>query len=407
MGKSHQRGWVVPRGKKWYGYFRRSILDSTTNQQKSDVVSVILGLKSQMKAPEAREELEREITRRTGQTGPSGGRARNDSSATFGWFVRNRFFPLKEANWKEETAKVKKLIIQRDLIDPFERIPLENFDKFTLQIHLNSLARTRSRDRVFQIRAYLRDIFAEAVDQDFLVKDPARKVAVPTQLRDTDRTTLTWPQLRDALSKLMLRDRILLELDMTNALRPGELFALRWKCFNHAECTMRLIETVYKGKIRPWGKTRRSLGVVHIPKELADDLLLWKQQSSDSSPEAFIFPNKRGGFMDGNNYRKRVLHKVADDLELPKLTFQVIRRTIATLAQKKGTVKDVQGLMRHSRTATTTDVYMQEIPESVQATVDAINAELRLIPNLEEVTHGTSVLLPNATKLEKEGAASS
>jgi integrase len=111
--------------------------------------------------------------------------------------------------------------------------------------------------------------------------------------------------------------------------------------------------------------------------------------------------------MDGNNYRKRVLHKLADDLELPKLTFQVIRRTIATLAQKKGTVKDVQGLMRHSRTATTTDVYMQEIPESVQATVDAINAELRLLPNLEEVTHGTSVLLPNATKLEKEGAASS
>jgi hypothetical protein len=40
-------------------------------------------------------------------------------------------------------------------------------------------------------------------------------------------------------------------------------------------------------------------------------------------------------------------------------------------------VKDVQGLMRHSRTATTTDVYMQEIPESVQATVNSINTELR------------------------------
>jgi len=67
---------------------------------------------------------------------------------------------------------------------------------------------------------------------------------------------------------------------MTNALRPGELFALRWKSFNHAECTMQLIETVYKGKIRPWGKTRKSLGVVHIPKELADDLRLWKRAMS-------------------------------------------------------------------------------------------------------------------------------
>jgi len=49
---------------------------------------------------------------------------------------------------------------------------------------------------------------------------------------------------------------------------------------------------------------------------------------------------------------------------------------------------------------------MQEIPESVQATVDAINAELRQLPNLEGVTHGTRVLLPNATKPEKEGAVS-
>ena len=84
--------------------------------------------------------------------------------------------------------------------------------------------------------------------------------------------------------------------------------------------------------------------------------------------------------MDTGNYRKRVLHKLARDLGLPKLTFQAIRRTIATLAQKKGTVKDVQGLLRHSRAATTTDVYMQEIPESVQATINAIHAELRKKP---------------------------
>ena len=191
---------------------------------------------------------------------------------------------------------------------------------------------------------------------------------------------MTWPQLRGALSKLALRDRVLLELEMTNALRPGELFALRWRCFSQTECNMRIEETVYKGKIRPWGKTRKSLGAVHIPKELADDLWLWKQESPDSSPEAFIFPNKKGGFMDANNYRKRVLQKLACELDLPKLTFQVIRRTIATLAQTKGTVKDIQGVLQHSRIATTTDVYMQEIPESVQRTVDAISAELRLLP---------------------------
>ena len=378
MGKSHQRGWVVLRGRKWYGYYRRTVLDPITNEQKVDVIPIVLGPKSELTKFQARERLEQEVTKQTGTD--SGSRVMNDGSVTFGWFVGNRFFPLKEANWKPETAKVKRLIIQKDLVETFDGIPLENFERFTLQLHLNQLAKTRSKDRVLQIKSYVRDIFAEAVEQDFLTKDPARKVTVPSQLRDTDRTTLTWEQLRDALLQLALRDRVLLELDMTNALRPSELFALRWKCFHYAESKMQVFETAYNGAIRPWGKTRKSLGRVHLPKELAEDLWLWKQECPDSSPDAFIFPDAKGGFMDTGNYRKRVLHKLARDLGLPKLTFQVIRRTIATLAQKKGTVKDVQGLLRHSRAATTTDVYMQEIPESVQATINAIHAELRKTP---------------------------
>ncbi|HVJ05881.1 MAG TPA: tyrosine-type recombinase/integrase [Candidatus Saccharimonadales bacterium] len=403
MGSSHQRGCVLARGKKWYGYFRRTVIDSETNEPASRLIPVVLGLKSQMTKYEAREALEQKIAQETGQL--AGSKVAQDGSATFGWFVRNRFFPLKEAHWKEETAKVKKLLIQRDLVDDFEEIPLESFDKFTLQLHLNKLAKTRSKDRVLQMRAYLRDIFAEAVDQDFLRKDPARKVRVPSQLRDADKTTLTWEQLRKALSEVLIRDRVLLELDMTNALRPSELFALRWRCFNAEECTMRVEETVYKGKIRPWGKTQKSLGVVHIPKTLASDLQLWAKQCPHPSPEGFIFPNRRGGFMDTSNYRKRVLHKLAEDLELPKLTFQVIRRTIATLAQKKGSVKDVQGVLRHSRTATTADVYMQEIPRSVQATVDSISRELRKkqpqsVGGREKMFGN---LLPNVTKSSSPG----
>jgi hypothetical protein len=78
-------------------------------------------------------------------------------------------------------------------------------------VHLNNLAKTRSRDRVLQIRSYLRDIFAEVVDQDFLRKDPARKVEVPKQLSDTDTTVLSWDQLRRVLAQLSLKDRLILD----------------------------------------------------------------------------------------------------------------------------------------------------------------------------------------------------
>jgi hypothetical protein len=56
-------------------------------------------------------------------------------------------------------------------------------------------------------------------------------------------------------------------------------------------------------------------------------------------------------------------------IESKHLTFQVIRRSIATLAQTMGSVKDIQGILRHSPASTTADVYMQEISEGVQMTL--------------------------------------
>lgn len=387
MGISHQKGWVRLRGKKWYGYFRRTELDPANSQSKLNVAQVILGTKPEMSKYEAREKLEREIVRLGGQS--TGDQSVVNGAVTFEWFVNNRYLPLKEMDWREETAKVKKYLIQADLIDTFGDARLENIDKFSLQTHLNRLAQTRSRDRVLQVRAYLQAIFAEAVDQDFIGKDPARTIKVPAHLKETDKTVLSWDQLRAVLSKLGRCDRIVLELEMTNALRPSELFGLKWKCFDPATSSIKIEETTYKGKIRPWGKTKGSLATIPIASDLAEELQAWRIECREEQrqkkhwngpaaddPEGFIFPARDGGFIDTGNYRRRVLHKFAKELGLPKLTFQVIRRTVATLARKKGDIKDVQGVLRHSRTATTTDVYMQELPEGVRATVNSIHQEL-------------------------------
>ena len=178
----------------------------------------------------------------------------------------------------------------------------------------------------------MKAIFAEAVDQDFLPKDPARKVKTPANLRETDKTVLTWEQLAAALARLDLRDRILMKLDMTNALRPSELFAFRWKCHRPASLSLTIVETIYKGKIRPYGKTKGSLTEIPIPQDVSEELVLWRQVCQEqydkrkpqrgknkvvrglapSDPEAFMFPGRFGSFMDPSNYRKRVLHRLAD-----------------------------------------------------------------------------------------------
>ena len=150
--------------------------------------------------------------------------------------------------------------------------------------------------------------------------------------------------------------------------------------------------TGHRGKIRPFGKTEKSLGDVLLPKGMVDDLWLWKQECPDSSPDAFIFPNTDGGFMDTGNYRNRTLTPLAEKLGLPKLNFQVLRRTMATLAQGKGSVKHIQAHLRHSKADTTANEYMQELPESVGRMVESM---------YEELMHGQAAasadLLPNAT----------
>jgi integrase len=98
--------------------------------------------------------------------------------------------------------------------------------------------------------------------------------------------------------------------------------------------------------------------------------------------------------MDSSNYRHRMLHKLARELDLPKLTFQVIRRTIATLGKTKGHVKDIQGMMRHSKASTTTDVYMQSLEPEVRTAINSIYAELV----------GTGTTGPVPEQLIKSGA---
>lgn len=204
MGKSHQAGWVVLRGKKWYGYFRRRVLDLQTERERADTVCIQLGLKPQMTKFEARETLRAEINKQTGQNPNE--RPRKDGSVSFGWFVRNRYLPLREGDWRPETAKIKKIQIEQDLLAKFEEVPLEMLDKFMLQTHLNNLATRLSQDRVKHARSYLKSIFDEAIDQQFLVSDPARKLKVPNHLRSKNKQVLTWEQMREALAKTSKRD---------------------------------------------------------------------------------------------------------------------------------------------------------------------------------------------------------
>ena len=127
----------------------------------------------------------------------------------------------------------------------FGEDPLDAFDRFKVLTHVNDFAVRYSQGRVKQARSHLKSIFDEAIKQEFPANDPTRKLKIPRNLRRKCMRVLRWEQLRLILAKTARRDRLLLKLDMVEAPRPGELFALRWRSFDDRN-TVSLTETVYR-----------------------------------------------------------------------------------------------------------------------------------------------------------------
>ena len=174
-----------------------------------------------------------------------------------------------------------------------------------------------------------------------------------------------------------MHDKLAIKVGSGTAVRPGELFAFRWASLEELPNDRHgfwVTETVYKGKIRPWAKTEASEAYVPLPKRLAIELQHWRKLTARSQDRDFIFPNCEGGFLDYENFEARVLDPIRQKLGLEKLNFQILRRTYATRAigERKGTLKDVQKQLRHTRPDTTLENYVKDIPESVYAMTDSM-----------------------------------
>ncbi len=91
MAKSQQLGWLVLKGKRWYGYYRKQVRDPETEDVRVSIVPVRLGLKSQMTKGSAHAALRDEIAKQTGQLGD--GRILKDGNVTFAWLFATAISP--------------------------------------------------------------------------------------------------------------------------------------------------------------------------------------------------------------------------------------------------------------------------------------------------------------------------
>jgi integrase len=299
---------------------------------------------------------------------------------TLAWFLENRWIPLREGTWRDSTKAVNRELLKY-VIDRFGSTPIEDVDGVAMQRWLSDLARRKSGSLVRHSYIFLRSILSEATEQDYIRKNPARLLRVP-RLRPVKKVYLTLPEIKALLlaATYQPRDRALLRLILVTALRPSELFALKWKCLDMKKenGTLTIYETVYRGKIRPYTKTTESDDVPRlvVPEAAVDALAEWHSQTDRNGDEDFIFPNADGGFLLKENYSKRVLADLAKRAKIGRLNFQILRRTVATHAQHLGSLKDVQTILRHKKAETTSQHYIQAIDETVKATGELLAAKM-------------------------------
>jgi len=311
---------------------------------------------------------------------------------TLEWFTREGFLPEKLAGWAPSTRETNLGNINRHILPALGAVPLARLDKFRCQMFLNGLTEPRdgaplgfSFTVVDHNRTMLKAILEEALDADLIEKNPAKKLKNP-DTRESEKFVLPRDQARALVEALPFRDRLMAMIAAFCAMRPGEIFGLRWSSWRGDH--LQIEGTAWRGVLRPGkAKTKGSKTSIALPDILIPALKMWHEHCGKPLAETLIFPSEKKTPMRPENWLRRQIRPIATRLTIDvPVNFQVLRRTFATNAQSYGNMKDVQAHLRHSNIATTADVYTQPVPESVRKLVNAVAQDVMTAeaPAIEE-----------------------
>jgi integrase len=187
---------------------------------------------------------------------------------------------------------------------------------------------------------------------------------------------MTPRQILLALNALDLRERILFRMSVFDGMRPGELLAIRLA--NVHKDSVFINQRVYKGDLdTPKGrKGKRSSRTVALSPGTLEDLAVWLPRLLDHSPEAYLFPSERGTPLSRDNVWNRSMFPRLEKVGLGWATFQVLRRTNATLSRKAKVDDKVAADQRGHGLGVSLEVYsLSDLEQKIEA-VNRLEAEV-------------------------------
>ena len=228
---------------------------------------------------------------------------------------------------------------------------------------------------VDHLRWDLKQIFDMALAEGLVSRNPAVMLWTPRESRKPVRAVMTAQDVQTCLQVLPTRERIIAMLAILAGMRPGEIFALRWGDMTKTSADIR--QRVYRG-ILDSPKTYQSIRKAALPEQLLYLLECWRSVAADTSEKAWVFPSERMTPLAKENvWRRKMLPHLAR-VNLQFASFQVMRRTHATMMNALGVEgKLVADQLGHSLDVSQ-NVYTQSAVETRQAGVNRLERSLCL-----------------------------
>jgi integrase len=291
---------------------------------------------------------------------------------TLGQFIDMVYLPFCCRSWKKSTADTSEQIVKTHLIPEFGTDLLAAIRREKLQDLLDRKALELSESPVKHLRWFLNAIFKLALSDGLVLSNPAAELRIPRKCQPGRSVRpLTEEEVNEYLEGFDLREKVISRLAIFEGMRPGEILALRWRVVRKYALTVeqRIYKRVFDTPKN--GKTRE----VAISDRTSELLKEWRDFAKDPSQEGFVFPSEALTTpLSADNLWRRTMQPKLKKSGLAWATFQVLRKTNASLSKKYGVDPKVASDQRGHGIGVSMEVYISSDLEQKRAAVNKLEA---------------------------------
>jgi integrase len=295
-----------------------------------------------------------------------------DGSMTLEQFWDQIYYPVRSGRWEYNTRSALCSAWKRHIKEPgLGAMKLQDITKANIELQLVKLADSGlALNTLKTVKTLITSLLEEAHENDYIRKNPAKRVQLPRCKPTEEVRSLTLDEARRLLAKTQGRDYIMFRILLLAGPRICELLALERA--DLLPDALRIDESISPSGVKC--TKNRKVRIAPIPESLHAELVEWL----GTHENRLMFPSVTGKiYRRASKTVNEILPRARAATGIKDLTFRMCRTTFATLFD--GNIRDAQEILGHHSEEFTRKHYQKAISERAAAAVDDLDRKLKVI----------------------------